>query len=345
MSADYNTPNHVLMALALQNGLVGCHLDADGVPEWARRSARRARDEFREKHRPAEELVCQAAQGRGRGKRAVNFQHAMHLDRRILTGAQDYNNCTAWCFRAVAGCAIATELMATGRTDEYKSRPGTAGIYSYRGSRADSGMAIYLGAMAISEKGIGYEINYPGVADLSTEAADEHYGVSWGGSGPPAVFRGMVADNLIGETSEVTDEDAIMDILYAGHFIGTGSTLTASATGDPVSTVRSIGGHAQALIGYDDSDEFRAWYAEATGKRLSTWVGIFDQSWPPSACTRITNWPEHLWGPMPDGAFVLAGPDVMRIVDTKFGAAIACSSRKEYPILDLKPWKEVLGWL
>jgi hypothetical protein len=25
--------------------------------------------------------------------------------------------------------------------------------------------------------------------------------------------------------------------------------------------------------------------------------------------------------------------------------AIACSKREAYPVLDLKPWKEVLGWM
>jgi len=345
MSIDYNTFNHVLIPLALQNGLVGCFVDADGVPEWARKLARRARDEFREKHRPAEELVCAAAQGQGRGKRAVNFQHAMHLDRRILTGAQDYNNCTAWCFRAVAGCALATDLIADGREAEYRARPGTAGIYSYRGHSSDTGMEVYLGAMAINQHGVGFEIDYPGVADLSTEAADERAGVQWGRSGPPTAFREAVKDCLIEQASEVTDEDAILDILYAGHFVGTGSTITSAPTGDPVSAITAVGGHAQAMIGYDDTDEFRDWYRQTTGKTLTGWVAIFDQSWPPAACTKVTNWPEHLWGPMPDGAFVLRGNDAMKMTDTQYGAAIACSKRLEYPVLDLKPWRDTLSWM
>jgi len=325
---------------AYRNGMIGCFLDAEQMPSWARQAARDARAWFRERARggwKAEDAICAASQGKGRGQRAVHFQHAMRLDSKILHGAQDYNNCTSWCFREVAGCAIACDLA-------YIARPGTAGIYGYRGSRADNGMAIYLGATAIHEHGVGLEIDYPGVADLSTEAADERAGVQWGGSGPPQAFRDAVAGLTIEQASEVTEEDAILDILQAGHFIGTGSTLTADSPGDPVSRLTSIGGHAQAMIGYDDTDEFRQWYQQTTGKRLDDWVAIFDQSWPPG-WIKMENWPDHLWGPRPDGAFVLRGQDAMKMVDTRFGAAIACSKRKEYPVLDLKPWKEVLGWL
>jgi hypothetical protein len=133
--------------------------------------------------------------------------------------------------------------------------------------------------------------------------------------------------------------------MYAGHFIITGSTITSSATGDPVSSAAGVGGHAQAMIGMDDTDEFREWYRQTTGKTLNDWVGIFNQSWPLGACTKVSNWPRDLWGPMPYGAFVLPGKVVMRMVDTQYGSALAVSRRKAYPALDLKPWKEVLGWL
>lgn len=268
----------------------------------------------------------------------------MALDQRIYQGAQDYNNCTSWCFRIVAASCLATDIIAKKEPHRYTARPGTAGIYSYRGHASDTGMAVYLGAEAIHTKGIGLEIDYPGIADLSTEAKDERAGVEWGRNGPPAAFREAVAGDLIEQTSEVTDEEALLDILHAGHFVATGSTITGSGAGDPVSTAGSIGGHAQALIGYDDTDEFRAWYQQTTGKTLTGWVGIFDQSWPPNWLT-VKNWPEHLWGPRPEGAFVLRGSDVMRMTKTQYGAAIACSAAKGFPLLELPPWQDALSWL
>lgn len=335
------------IAAAFRRGLVGCYVDAEGVADWARKEARRARDRWRANCNcvwRAEDAISSAAQGQGRGKRAVNFQHGMALDRRIYQGAQDYNNCTSWCYRAVAGSCLAVDIVAKKELHAYKARPGTAGIYSWRGHASDTGMAVYLGAEAVHIHGIGLEIDYPGVADLSTEAKDELAGVNWGRSGPPAAFREAVKGNVIEQTSEVTEEEALLDILHAGHFVATGSTITARSTGDPVSTAGSVGGHAQALIGYDDTDEFRDWYRETTGKKLTGWVSIFDQSWHPD-WIMVRNWPDHLWGPKPEGAFVLPGRDVMRMTNTKYGAAIACSKVAGFPVLDLPPWQDALHWM
>ena len=335
------------IAAAYRRGLTGCFIDADNVPQWARREARRARDEWRANCGcawRAEEAIPADAQGKGRGGRAANFQYAMVLDPKILQGAQDYNNCTSWCFRAVAGCCLAVDIAARKELHAYKARPGTAGIYSWRGHASDTGMAIYLGARAIHQHGIGLEINYPGIADLSTEAKDELAGVQWGRSGPPAAFREAVKGDRIEQTSEVTEEEALLDILHAGHFVGTGSTITARGAGDPISPAGSVGGHAQALIGYDDTDEFRDWYKQTTGKKLDGWVGIFDQSWHPDWIT-VKNWPDHLWGPKPEGAFVLRGSDVLRMLNTRYGAAIACSKVAGFPVLDLPPWQDALNWM
>jgi len=359
------------VGFAYGRGLIGCPLDVETQPDWARKIARADLDRMRgdaDCDTRAEAVIPGAAQGKGRGQRAVHFQHAMRLDPHIFEGAQNYNNCSAWATREGVGAAIAVDVIARKELHRYVARPGTAGIYAYRGQnvpryneidpalarrrrrrgqpgRSDSGMSIYLGAAVVHKYGIGLEIDYPGIADLSTEAADELAGVRWGGSGPPGNFRQEVAGDRIGQIATVDDEEALLDLLYAAHFTVTGSTITAGGPGDPISPAGGVGGHAQLLAGYDDTDEFRDWYREVTGKRLTEWVGIFDQSWPAN-WLKVEHWPEHLWGPRPEGAFVLRGRDVLRMIDTRYGRAVAMSKVVGFPVLELPPWDEALSsWI
>lgn len=198
-------------------------------------------------------------------------------------------------------------------------------------------MTLGDGAAAVHEIGFGAEKSYlDGKYDLSTQSKDEAAGVRWGGSGLPSDLREVVKDNLIEQVSTVQDEEAVKDLLFGGHFINTGSTRTAGGPGDPVSPMGPVGGHAQALIGYDDTDEFRAWYRQTTGKTLTDWVAIFDQSWGPD-WLNVTNWPEKLWGPRPEGAFVLKGRDAMQLV-TMWGEALAFCRVKGFPLRKLPDW-------
>jgi hypothetical protein len=223
--------------------------------------------------------------------------------------------------------------VANGEAHRYEARPGTWSIYAYRGSRSDSGMTLADVARALHTGGIGLEKTYPGY-DLSTQALDEAAGVKWG-TGLPKDLAALIAHDLIEQVSEVQETDAVLDILNAGHFILTGSTRTAGGAGDPVSPIGPVGAHAQALIGYDDTEEFREWYAQKTGKTLTEGVLIFDQSW--GDWLKVTNWPEHLWGPKPEGAFVLKISQGMQLV-TQWGQAIAFSKVAGFPLLELPDW-------
>ena len=129
--------------------------------------------------------------------------------------------------------------------------------------------------------------------------------------------------------------DAIMDLLYLGHFVGHGSNYTARSYGDPVSGLTSIGGHAQALIGYDDTDEFRDYYKERTGKTLREAVFINAQSW--GDWNRVENWPEHLWGAKPQGAWVVTESSMSRIV-RQWGDCYAISNVLGFPARNLPDW-------
>ncbi len=328
-----------LVRRCLMNGSIqGTFVDSEDAPEWARKLARYARDSFKANCRclwKAEDAIASALQGQGRGKRAVHFQHAVNLDPRIFQGNQQYNNCCAWCYREIGGACIAVDKIEFGDLHSYTARPGTAGLYANRGSRADQGMAMSEGAEAIHNIGITLEMAYPNY-DLSTQAKDERAGVDWGATGIPSDLLELVKNDRIEQISIVQEEEAVLDILYGGHFIATGSTRTAGGNGDPVSKIGRIGGHAQAMIGYDDTDEFRGWYEEKTGQKLNDWVGIFDQSWGEDWIS-VTNWPTHIWGPRPEGAFVLKGKDAMELV-TIWGEAFALSKVMGFPMRELPDW-------
>lgn len=323
---------------AIMSGRIqGSFVDSEDSPEWARKIAQWARDKLRDNCRNgwrAEDFIAGNLKGQGKGQRAVHFQHAVNLDPMIFKGSQRYNNCTAWATREIVGACIALDKVGRGEAHSYKKRPGTASPYANRGTRADSGMAISEGAEAVHQIGITLEIEYPGY-DLSSQSLDEAAGVKWGASGLPRDLWDLVKEDLVEQVSNVQEEEAVLDILYGGHFILTGSTKTAGGTGDPISPIESIGGHAQALIGYDDTQEFKDWYKQKTGKTLTDWVGIFDQSW--GEWLTVNNWPDHLWGPKPEGAFVLKGSDAMRLI-TIWGEALAMSKVKGFPLLTLPDW-------
>jgi hypothetical protein len=324
---------------AFAAGLVGCIVDSEDAPAWARGIARHARARFRDQVRHgwrAEEIIPSAVQGIGAGKRACNFQFAMKLDSRILSGAQNFNNCAAWTAREIAGCCLAVDKVANGEAHGYTGRPGTAVPYGNRGTRADTGMTLRDAVLAVHNVAIGCEVSYlNGKYDLSSQSLDERAGVKWGGSGVPKDLVEVIKGDLIEQASEVQEESAVQDLLYAGHFIETGSTRTAGGPGDPISPIGSIGAHAQALIGYDDTEEFRDWYQQTTGKRITEAVYIFDQSW--GEWLKVTNWPEHLWGPRPEGAFVLLAKHAMQLVQ-QWGEAIAMSKVAGFPLLNLPDW-------
>lgn len=327
--------------------LYGTFIDSDDCPQWARDVAKYDRDKFVANARcitRAEEVIPASLQGMGTGQRAVHFQHAVNYSKKyfpsgrgIYQGAQSYSNCTSWCYRVIVGGCIIVDIIVKGEAHWIVARPGTASIYSNRGSRQDGGMSMSAGAQAVHEIGNTQEVDYPSLGiDLSTQAKDERAGVEWGRSGMPEELRELVRNDRIEQVSYVQEKQAVMDLLFGGHFIATGSTRTAGGNGDPISRIGRVGGHAQALIGYDDTDEFRDWYREKTGRRLTDGVFIFDQSWGANWIT-VTNWPEHLWGPYPEGAFVLEADDGMQLVNI-WGEAIACSKVMGFPLLNLPDW-------
>lgn len=325
----------------------GCFIDRPGLPEKLRKIARRADDRFlrtcRNGYR-AEEVMGSDIQGSGRGKRAVHFQHFMAIDPLALTGFQDFGNCTSWMEAEKNGIAYAVDIVVKKEPHEYIARPGTALVYGSRGY-SSQGMALSDAAYVSHNVGIQLMTTYcDGKYDFREENNDETFGNNWGRSGVPSDMLAAVDGTRVEQVSRVTDPEACLDLLYNGYALGHGSTKTARPNGGLISTLQSIGGHAQAWIGYDDTEEFRDWYQETTGKRLTQAVCINDQSWGDWNNFPDRLWPDHLWGPRPQGAWVVTLSDQARIIN-EWGDCYANSDVVGFPARQIPPWEDALGWL
>lgn len=316
-------------------GFAGCFLDVESQPEWARVIATYERDRLRAEAQC--ETVLESAipgdvQGQGRGKRACAWNHYLQLDPvKALRGSQDYGNCTSWALREIVGCEWGTDIGQRQEWQVYTERPGTAVPYGSRGHRGQ-GSALSTLVRVVHTKGIQVEAVYcDGRYDLRNEADDEAYGNQWGGSGPPRCILEEIANDRIEQFAYATDEDAIIDVLAAGHFLFHGSTYTARNVNSLISPLTSIGGHAQAVIGYDDTDETRDWIKQHTGTDLrGDWVAIHDQSWGRWNTFPDSHWPAHLWGQRPEGVWCIRGSDLVRIV-RQWGECIAVSNVLGFP--------------
>jgi hypothetical protein len=325
---------------AYESGFHGAFGTGGDVPEWCRVIATYERDKLiaeTEGSVQLEELLPTDVQGQGRGKRACHWNYYLETDpARALRGSQDYGNCTAWALREITGCELATDIKHRHESQQYTKRPGTAVTYGSRG-HSGQGSALATLVRVIHQKGIQVEEVYcDGKYDLRNEVDDERYGNSWGRSGPPSCILNEIANDKIETWAYATDADACLDVLWAGHFMFHGSTLTANTnSGRLVSSLRSIGGHAQAWIGYDDTDEARDWVRQVDGTDLGNdWIAINDQSWGRWNTFPDSKWPTHLWGKRPEGVWCVRGSDQMKIV-RQWKDCIAISNVKGFPRRDL----------
>jgi hypothetical protein len=250
-----------------------------------------------------------------RGSRAVYWHHYMAAIPSALTGQQNVGNCTSWSGRAMLNCLLAADIGK--RREDHKMPPtriGTATMYANRGHQGD-GMTLGAAIEAAATKyGCNTEAIYCGGRyDLSTEDKDEGYGVAWWRGVPDCVVEETSKHKLL-QYDQAATEDKCLAYLADGRFLFHGSTMTAQPSGELISSLQSIGGHAQAVLGYDDSDEFKRWYRESTGRTLNDYVVIHDQSWGDWNPIRAEKWPAHLWGPKFQGAWVVTGRDFMRMV-------------------------------
>lgn len=327
---------------AYERGFAGCFVDVEDAPDWARKIARQERDRFfLSVDKPRLTDHGPPIAGTGKGKRATHYNLALKLHRQCFTGAQEYGNCVAaslgW---AGLNLLSGVQILGMKKPFEFTDVYGTALVYATRRSPG-AGMTLSTAARTSTQMGTQTRSLYcDGKYDLRKEDEDEYWGDRWGKTGgPPDDLVAETKRNLVTAVADMggAGGEAVQDVVYNGGFVHTGSTLTAADNADPVSSLRSIGGHAQTIIGYDDTDECRDWYKNKTGKALNDWFAIFDQTWGPGWIT-MRNWPTHLWGEYPEGAFVLKGQDAMRLVRSD---AYAYSAVKGFGPADIQDWSMI----
>lgn len=268
---------------AYRDGFVGCFINDSEQPDYAKKIARFEHDRFvSEAPYPSFSANCNVlSTNAGKGKRAINWNFALKLDPTAFDGAQNYGNCTF----ASMGWEGVTALMGTRvlgmkKEESWKAKHGCA-WYSTRG-HCGAGSALSQAASAMLHLGLQLRLPYlNGKYDFTNEDDDERYGAStWCRSGPPSDLIEVTSKNKMKTITYMDDTsvEACMDVLNNGGTIHTGSNWTGT-DGDPIGSRRRIGAHAQMCLGYDDTDEFKDWYKEKTGKTLNEPVFITGQTW------------------------------------------------------------------
>lgn len=299
---------------------IGVYLDQPGQPQWARDAARDGEAQFFEAggERSAAAFP-RSFLGEGAGKRAVYWNYALRFDGDPLP-LFSIKQITGNCVEASNGDVTLTHLLGVSifllRQPYEFEGPGSVLFYSRRG-HCGKGMDLGIAARAHLEDGAAWRKVYlGGKYDLRDSIADQQLAMTHCRN-PKSTLADLWPEcrkTPVGNVARFTGTAAeAMDILFAGGALHTGSTATASRNGDPVSSGANVGPHAQTCIGYDDTDEFRSWYRQTTGKQLSEPVFVFDQTWGADPYIK-KNWPAHLWGKATPGMFVLPWSAAKRLI-------------------------------
>lgn len=302
---------------AYRAGMISCFVDDEEQPTWACQAEQYDRDEFlaNAKYPVFSEFGSPLQANSGKGKRAVYWNYALRLDRRSFVMRQNYSNCTFCSLAEGMNLMRGFRQLGLGLSDDWKSRHGTV-WYCLRG-HCGNGSSLSSAANAITRYGLQLRMSYcGGKYDFTDEDYDEKCGQKWCRSGPP--------DDLAKETQKALHHtvsferdvtaDVVRDTLFNGGFIHHGSSRTGTG-GSPVGGLQRIGAHAQAVLGYDDTDEWREWYERTAGvkARPHDFPVINDNTWGPGWIS-VKNWPSHLWGAYPEGAWVAWYSDMAKAI-------------------------------
>lgn len=291
----------------------GVLADHEDCPEWARRVARYDLQQLIDRvgvnrYRVTSAFPAALA-GSGEGKKSLNHLHVMQYLPNAFAGTQDYNNCRSWSMKFSTMTCLGMDIAA-GDIHRTEVQHGTALVYGSRKSGSDAGMSMSRGCEVVTTIGQSECKDY-GFVNLSSEKDDEAYGTKWGRSGPPKELIDACTGDQVERAYKIDDPTPaiIKDLFYNQATIDTGSSVTGSGPGNPLVGLRSIGGHAQAATGYDDTDECRARLSLRDGEC----VVFMQQSWGPN-WIQINNWPDDLWGPRPEGCWPITMTNFLKLV-------------------------------
>jgi hypothetical protein len=297
---------------AYEAGYSGCFGDHEDCPTWMRRVAQYDRqqliDRMGENRYRVESAFPSTLHGSGSGKKALNHLHVLEYIPTAYDGNQDYGNCRSWSMKFSTMTCLGMDIAA-GDLHRTEFKHGTALVYGSRQS-SSQGMTMSRGCEVVTTIGQSEQKDY-GFIDLSDEDTEESYGNQWGRSGPPSELVAAVQGDKIERAYWIEEPTAalIKDLFYNQAALDTGSTVTGAGPGNPLVGLKSIGGHAQAATGYDDTDECRARLKLKDGES----VVFMQQSWGADWIT-INNWPADLWGPRPEGCWPITMTHFLKLV-------------------------------
>lgn len=291
------------------SGLLVDHADC---PAWARAVAQYDLHQFIDRvgvnRYRVESVFPSALYGTGEGKKSLNHLHILSYIPTAYDSAQDYNNCRSWSMKFSTMTVLGMDIAA-GDVHRTEFKHGTALVYGSRQSASDAGMTMSRGCEVVTTIGQSEQRDY-GFVNLTNEAKDESSGLSWGRHGPPAELLAAVRGDQIERAYWIESPTAaiVKDLFYNQCTLDTGSQVTGSGPGNPLVGLRSIGGHAQAATGYDDTDECRARLNLPAGEG----VVFMQQSW--DDWITINNWPADLWGQRPGGCWPITMTNFLKLV-------------------------------
>ncbi len=314
------------------SGFVGCFLDEEGQPSWARRAARYLDDEFDETGGTLlfGDVLSSLADD-GAGKCLVNFRHALDLWKaggsqgpKPFSQRQNYGSCVD----ASVGsheCSLFGWRVAQGTFGEaYKYSSGWL-KYAERGYCSD-GWNGAGAATAAKKVGCAFRRQYT-LAGLSVNFVDNDVkertvAREWCRSGVPAWMKTETLKHAYEDGAITRFQGGVKElraVFAAGGIVHTSGTRTSG--GSKPFTIGSVGPHMQSGIGCDDSDEFRKFCRDVIGvqPRANDFPVIMDQTWGSGwkgECA-AQYWPAW-WGEKPEGAWVWWASDVLSRLSCDF---------------------------
>jgi hypothetical protein len=222
---------------------------------------------------------------------------------KAMQGRQRTGDCTSWMVRLMVQLAR-LERMKAGHQELYKERTATCAYYADRG-HTGQGSNPTRQCRNAAKVGHVFEIEY-GRYDLRNYDSYYKLGMSWGRSGVPKEITDITSKYSVGQPHQIKSVDGVLDAFRKRYAIGMGSSLGATAAGNPMSKVSGSWNHAMGWAGYDNRPSIR----DSLG--LKSAAVFIDQSW--GNWSKVSNLPES-WKPWPQGMFALELNDLKRYIE------------------------------
>lgn len=306
---------------------IGCFLDNDEMPSWARRIAAYNRDEFKHDN-PNKKLKFSdvTMYASGEGKAMPNWRYALDMwlangkkGVEPYTNYQDYGSCVDASAAEHTTGMLGYRAVQPGNHERYED---AAAWYWYadRGYCGDGWDGWGCAKVAL-KRGIAFRKAYDlpgGKIDFTDDDKNEQIVArQWCRTGIPSWMAEYTQANHAFEDGAITEFDGdikgVREILAEGGIIHTGGTNTSG--GSKPFAIGRVGPHMQSVAGGDDSEEYRKFCKDVIGvpARDNDFPVVFHQTWGSGWSGECADkyWPAW-WGPKPQGAWVWWASDLVK---------------------------------